>query len=92
MTNPPRASTSVRKAAVHKTIGQLVKNGLAVILVSSELEEAIGISDRLVVMAQGRIVAEFARSEFDREEIAAAATQQNPGAEGRQRLVEASGC
>ncbi len=80
------------KAAVHKTIGQLVKRGLAVILVSSELEEAIGISDRLVVMAQGRIVAEFARSEFDREEIAAAATQQNPGAEGQQRLVEESVC
>ena len=73
------------KAAVHKTIGQLVKGGLAVILVSSELEEAIGISDRLVVMAQGRIVAEFARPDFDREEIAAAATQQLAGLGDQQR-------
>ncbi|MDE0112496.1 MAG: ATP-binding cassette domain-containing protein, partial [Albidovulum sp.] len=79
------------KAAVHRTIGQLVKKGLAVILVSSELEEAIGISDRLVVMAQGRIVAEFSRPDFDREEIAAAATQQNPGVEGQKLSAEAPG-
>lgn len=65
------------KAAVHKTIGRLVQNGLAVILVTSELEEAIGISDRLLVMAQGRIVLELDRSDFDRELIAAAATQQS---------------
>ncbi|MDE0304032.1 MAG: sugar ABC transporter ATP-binding protein [Albidovulum sp.] len=79
------------KAAVHRTIGQLVKKGLAVILVSSELEEAIGISDRLVVMAQGRIVAEFSRPDFDREEIAAAATQQNPGVGGQKLSAEAPG-
>ena len=63
------------KAAVHEAIGRLVQEGLAVVLVSSELEEAIGISDRLVVMAQGRIVAEFARNDFDRENIAAIATR-----------------
>ncbi len=67
------------KAAVHRTIGRLVQSGLAVILVSSELEEAIGISDRLMVMAQGRIVAEIDRRDFDREKVAALATQQSVG-------------
>ena len=79
------------KAAVHKTIGRLVKEGLAVILVSSELEEVIGISDRLAVMAQGRIVAEFTRPEFDREQIAAAATQQHAGGAGVKRRMENQG-
>jgi rhamnose transport system ATP-binding protein len=62
------------KSAVHDTIGQLVKAGLAVILVSSELEEALGISDRLMVMAQGRVVTEFAREAFSSEAVLAAAS------------------
>ena len=45
------------KAAVHRMIGDLVQQGMAVILVTSELEEALGIADRLVVMARGRVVA-----------------------------------
>jgi rhamnose transport system ATP-binding protein len=61
------------KSAVHETIGQLVKSGLSVILVTSELEEALGISDRLMVMAQGRIVKEFDRNSFSSEAVLAAA-------------------
>ena len=61
------------KSAVHETIGSLVQGGLAVVLVSSELEEVIGISDRIVVMAQGRVAAEYARRDFTAERIVAAA-------------------
>ena len=61
------------KAAVHKTIGDLVQKGLSVILVTSEIEEAKGLSDRLIVMNRGKIAAEFERSAFSSESIVAAA-------------------
>ena len=61
------------KAAVHRTIGDLVRRGLAVVLVSSELEEVIGIADRLVVMKSGRVTARFDRAEFSAEAVVAAA-------------------
>ena len=44
------------KAAVHDFMGELVAQGLAVIMVSSELPEVLGMSDRIVVMREGRIV------------------------------------
>ncbi len=79
------------KAAVHEAIGRLVQDGLAVVLVSSELEEAIGISDRLVVMAQGRIVAEFSRNDFDREKIAAIATRRIGSGREQEPSIEVPG-
>ncbi|WP_417310196.1 sugar ABC transporter ATP-binding protein [Devosia sp.] len=45
------------KAAVHQFMGELVSQGLSVIMVSSELPEILGMSDRVVVMREGRIVA-----------------------------------
>jgi len=62
------------KAAVHRFIGQLVSQGLAVILVSSELPEVLGLADRIVVMHQGRVQREFARAEATPENIVAAAS------------------
>lgn len=44
------------KAAVHQFMGELVAQGLSVIMVSSELPEVLGMSDRIVVMREGRIV------------------------------------
>jgi len=62
------------KSAVHAFIGELVQSGLSVIMVSSELPEVMGMSDRIIVMHQGLPVAEFDRDQFDAEAIAAAAT------------------
>jgi rhamnose transport system ATP-binding protein len=64
------------KAAVHEFIGDLAAEGLAVILVSSELPEVMGIADRVLVMHEGRIVAEFARhaESWRAERLVAAAT------------------
>jgi rhamnose transport system ATP-binding protein len=45
------------KAAVHSFMGELVGQGLSVIMVSSELPEVLGMSDRIVVMREGRVVA-----------------------------------
>jgi rhamnose transport system ATP-binding protein len=61
------------KAAVHQFIGELVLQGLAVIMVSSELPEVMGLADRIVVMHQGRIRRIFTRVEATTEGVAAAA-------------------
>ncbi|WUR14525.1 sugar ABC transporter ATP-binding protein [[Empedobacter] haloabium] len=68
------------KAAVHRFIGQLVGQGLAVILVSSELPEVLGLADRIVVMHQGRVQREFARGEATPENVVAAASGSEPHA------------
>ena len=62
------------KAAVHDFIGELAEEGLAVILVSSELPEIMGLSDRVIVMKEGRIAATFTRGAWSAEEIVSAAT------------------
>ena len=61
------------KAAVHEFLGELVAQGLAVIMVSSELPEVLGLADRIVVMHRGRIRREFAAAEASSEAVAAAA-------------------
>ena len=62
------------KAAVHEFMGELAAEGLAVILVSSELPEIMGMADRIMVMHEGRIVKSFARGEASAEAIVTAAT------------------
>ena len=62
------------KAAVHEFIGELAEQGLAVILVSSELPEIMGLADRVLVMKEGRIASEFARGSWSAEAIVSAAT------------------
>ena len=62
------------KAAVHDFIGELAEEGLAVILVSSELPEIMGLADRTVVMREGRIADIFARGTWSAEAIVSAAT------------------
>jgi rhamnose transport system ATP-binding protein len=61
------------KAAVHACIAELVARGVAVILVSSDLPEVMGVADRILVMHQGRVVRVFARPELDASSIVAAA-------------------
>ncbi len=61
------------KAAVHGFVGELVARGMAVILVSSELPEIIGLSDRILVMREGRLVAEFGRDASPETIVASAA-------------------
>ncbi len=62
------------KAAVHQFMSELVQEGLAVIMVSSELPEVMGMADRIIVMREGLMVKEFQREEFTAEHIVGAAT------------------
>jgi rhamnose transport system ATP-binding protein len=62
------------KATVHRLIGELAAQGVAVILVSSELPEIMGLADRILVMRRGRLRAEFARRAARAEDILRAAS------------------
>jgi rhamnose transport system ATP-binding protein len=62
------------KAAVHEFMSELTSEGLAVIMVSSELPEVMGMADRIIVLREGLMVKEFARDEFTAERIVSAAT------------------
>jgi rhamnose transport system ATP-binding protein len=62
------------KAAVHEFMVELAGEGLAVILISSELPEVMGMSDRILVMHEGRIVSRFERGRSDAAAIVTAAT------------------
>ena len=61
------------KAAVHAFMAELAAEGLAVIMVSSEIPEVLGMSDRVIVMREGRIVAEVAGDEMTPERLVRAA-------------------
>ena len=61
------------KAAVHAFMAELAAQGLAVIMVSSEIPEVLGMSDRVIVMREGRIVAEVTGAEMTPERLVRAA-------------------
>jgi rhamnose transport system ATP-binding protein len=61
------------KAAVHAFMGELVSQGLSIIMVSSEIPEILGMADRVIVMREGRMVEEFAREGLDAEKLVRAA-------------------
>ena len=62
------------KAAVHAFMRELTAQGVAIVMVSSELPEILGMCDRVVVMRQGRIVSRFDRPGLTAEKLVAAAT------------------
>ena len=61
------------KAAVHTFMRELTSQGLAVIMVSSEIPEVMGMSDRIIVMREGRMVAELSHEEVTPERLVRAA-------------------
>ena len=71
------------KAEVHAVIADLARQGLAIILISSELPELIGMCHRILVLREGRITAELQRGEATQERVLYAAT--DAGRSGRER-------
>ena len=65
------------KHEIYTLINQLVTQGAGVLLISSEIEELMGLCDRILVMSQGRITAEFSRDTFHRPAILEAALHAN---------------
>ena len=57
------------KAEIHRLMGELAQRGLAIIMISSELPEVLGMSDRIAVMHGGRIVGELSRAQATQEKV-----------------------
>jgi rhamnose transport system ATP-binding protein len=72
---PTRGIDVGTKAAVHALMSKLASEGLAILMISSELPEVLGMSDRIIVMHEGYMTAHFTRAEATQEKIIAAATQ-----------------
>jgi inositol transport system ATP-binding protein len=70
---PTRGIDIGAKSEIYKIITQLAAAGKTIIMISSELEEIMGLCDRAIVLAHGRITAEFTRDAFSQEEILKAA-------------------
>jgi len=74
---PTRGIDVGTKAAVHQLMGELAEQGVAILMISSELPEIIGMSDRILVMCEGNITGEFSRTDASQEIIMRAATQRS---------------
>ena len=70
---PTRGVDVGAKAEIHRLVADLAQAGTAVLLISSEVEEVLGLSHRVVVLRQGRVSATFTASETHPEEVLAAA-------------------
>ena len=72
---PTRGIDVGTKAAVHALMSNLAAEGIAILMISSELPEVLGMSDRILVMHEGQMTALFNRAEATQENIISAATQ-----------------
>jgi rhamnose transport system ATP-binding protein len=73
---PTRGIDVGAKAEVHRIISDLAASGLAIILISSELPEVLAMSDRVIVLHEGRVTGMFERAEATQEKVMFAATGQ----------------
>ena len=71
---PTRGIDVRTKAAVHGLMSNLAAQGMAIIMISSELPEVLGMSDRILVMREGYLTGQFSRAEATPEKIMLAAT------------------
>ncbi|WP_245681069.1 sugar ABC transporter ATP-binding protein [Glycomyces harbinensis] len=77
---PTRGIDVGTKAEVHRLLSALAADGVAVLMVSSELLEVLGMADRVLVMREGRIAGELSRAEATEESVMRLATGQEAAA------------
>lgn len=71
---PTRGIDVGAKYEIYKIINELVSEGVGIVIISSELPEVLGMSDRVIVMSEGSITGEFLREEATQEKIMMCAT------------------
>lgn len=71
---PTRGVDIGAKKEIYDIMNRLAQDGVAILMISSELPEVLGMSDRVLVMHEGRITGEFTREEATQEMIMRAAT------------------
>jgi ABC-type sugar transport system ATPase subunit len=74
---PTRGIDVGAKQEIYSQINELARSGLAIVLVSSELPEVLGLSDRILVLHEGRLTGEFSRNDATPEKVMACATGQH---------------
>jgi ABC-type sugar transport system ATPase subunit len=79
MDEPTRGIDVGAKRDIYLLIGQLVQAGKSVLMISSEIPEIMGVADRILVMAEGRITGELERPDFSQEKIMYYASQFQQG-------------
>ncbi|WP_432108561.1 sugar ABC transporter ATP-binding protein [Streptomyces sp. AA1529] len=85
---PTRGIDVGTKAEVHRLLASLAADGLAILMVSSDLPEVLGMADRVLVMREGRLVTDIPRDRADEETVLAAAAGRvrtddaEPGSDG----------
>jgi rhamnose transport system ATP-binding protein len=80
---PTRGIDVGAKAEVYRTLAELVREGMAVLMISSELPEVLGMADRILVMHEGRISADIPRADANEERVMSAALGASPQTLGR---------
>ena len=75
---PTRGIDVGSKSAIHELIAGLAENGLAVIVISSEMPEVLGVSHRIMTMANGRMVREFSGEEMTEKNLIEAVSHDAP--------------
>ena len=74
---PTRGIDVGAKAEIYRLIAELAEEGIALLVISSEMPELLGLADRILVMAGGRLVAELDREAANEERILSLAMAEN---------------
>jgi rhamnose transport system ATP-binding protein len=74
---PTRGIDVGTKAEVHNLLTELARGGVGILMISSELPEVLGVSDRILVMREGALVAEFSHADASEETVMSAAMGQH---------------
>jgi ABC-type sugar transport system ATPase subunit len=69
MDEPTRGIDVGAKRDIYLLMGELAEKGKAIVMISSEMPELIGMCDRIIVLAEGKLTGEFERSRFSQEDI-----------------------
>ena len=80
MDEPTRGIDVGAKVEIYELINELTENGAGILMISSELPEVLGMSDRVLVMSQGQITGELSADEATQENVMELATQQKEDA------------
>ena len=74
---PTRGIDVAAKAEIYEIMVKLVESGKSVIMISSDMEELLGMSDRIVVFCEGKVTGELKKSEFSQESVLSLASVNN---------------
>ncbi len=84
---PTRGIDVGAKNEIYELMRKLADNGVAILMISSDMEEVIGVSDRIAVMHEGRVIGFLARCEFSEDRVLQLAVGKSPQAAPAMKLA-----